>query len=91
MLGRLMLGRPVLGRLMLGGADRLARCGRRGGQVRDRGRRAGQHRDRAKAAGGGGEAAAPADLTAPRHDLGHVYRVAEVTGRLERLAQRCGV
>jgi hypothetical protein len=86
-----MLGRPVRGRLMLGGGRRLARRGRRGGQVRDRGRRAGQHRDRAEPAGGGGEAAAPAELTAPRHDLGHVYRVAGVAGGLKRLAQRRGV
>jgi hypothetical protein len=84
-----MLGRPVLG-----GGRRLARSGRRGSQVPDRGRRAGQHRDRAESAGDGGEAAAPANLTAPRHDLGHVYPVAGVTGvtgRPERLAQRCGV
>jgi hypothetical protein len=86
-----MLGWPVLGWPVLGRGRRLARCGRGGGQVRDRGRRAGQHRDRAEAPGDGGEAAATADLTAPRHDLGHVYRVAGVTGRLERLAQRRGV
>jgi hypothetical protein len=86
MLSRLMLGRP-----MLGGGRRLDRRGRRGGQVPDRGRSAGQHRDGAERAGDGGEAAAPAHLTAPRHDLGHVYPVAGVTGHPERLAQRRGV
>jgi hypothetical protein len=76
---------------VLGGADGPAGGGRRAGLVRDRGRRAGQHRDRADPAGDGDQDAAAAELPAPRHDPGHVYLVAGVSGRLQRLAQGGGV
>jgi hypothetical protein len=76
---------------VLGGADGPAGGGRRAGLARDRGRRAGQHRDRADPAGNGDQDAATAKLTAPGHDLGHVYLVAAVSGRLQRPAQGGGV
>ncbi len=86
-----MLGWLVLGWLVLGRADGLA--GADGAAVRfaiavaaPASTATAQSR-----AGDGGEAAAPAELAAPRHDLGHVDRVAGVTRRLERLAQGRGV
>ena len=86
----------VLGRSVPGRTDGPGRGGRRGGQVHGRGRSAGQDRDRAGTAGDRGDAAAPADLTPPRHDLGNVDRVAPVVMRLvtrhpERPAQGRGV